>query len=162
MKTLKPLLLITACSLLACSQPPAEKPALPVTSQAPMKTGLTLASYDLNGKSPQEIARFVFASHNCSDCHTLEKGKFGYTERGAKLRGESGGCVMTLTAMQQIAAVPAAQRNEKQQAIAARFKENGCVFCHEEKNGRLGTTEIGSRLAAMHLSCTGLEKQLTQ
>ena len=111
------------------------------------------------GKSQQELAQYVFETHGCIGCHTAGRnGKLGFTEKGKRVGQGFEGCISLLTAMHQIAKVPAAERSPEQRRKAARFEEFGCTFCHSISPGKAGLTEVGSRLAHLHLGCVDVEK----
>ena len=146
-------------ALVACSQR-----TQPAQSTQPTQPAVkTVAEFDTTGKTPKEIAQVVFDRHRCHECHTLgQKGKFGFTARGEEMRHQAEGCIPLLTAMHAIAKVPAAERNDKQKLLAAHFQAYGCTYCHQEQAGKLGLTEVGSKLASLHLSCSGVQVALNQ
>jgi hypothetical protein len=57
-----------------------------------------------------------------------------------------------------IAQVPANQRSADQKTKAQRFDEFGCTLCHQIVPGKMGLTELGSKLSHMHLGCVDVEK----
>jgi hypothetical protein len=115
------------------------------------------------GKSRQDLAKHVFDMHGCKSCHTLgQNGKLGFTERGNQIAKGFEGCIAMLTAMNVIAQVAPDQRTQRQRKTAARFQEFGCTTCHQIVPGKMGLTELGSRLAHLHLGCVDVEKQLAQ
>ena len=122
----------------------------------------TLAEYDTTGKSPQEIAQFVFTNYECGGCHTLSDGKFGYTERGQQIRNQSEGCVSLLTSMNVIAQVKESDRTPEHKKKAAHFEEYGCAMCHKITPGAMGLTEAGAKLESLHLGCVEVEKILNE
>ena len=110
-------------------------------------------------KSQKELCQYVFDSHGCKTCHTAgENGKLGYTEKGKQLTTGFEGCVRMLTAMNLIAQVPATQRSADQKTKAQRFDEFGCTFCHQIVPGKMGLTDLGSKLSHLHLGCADVEK----
>ena len=114
-----------------------------------------------SGKSPQEIARFVYDTHGCKNCHTLgADGKFGFTEKGKERAKGFEGCIAMLTAMNVIAQLPENQRKPEERLKAARFEEFGCTTCHKITPGKMGLTEAGVKLAHLHLSCVEVQKML--
>lgn len=140
-----------AFGLVACSHP---------SSSAPR----TLAEFEraIAGKNEREIARFVFETYNCTACHILgARAMLGFTPYGEQRRKQSEGCVPLLAAMNVIVRIPESERTPQQRARAARFEEFGCTFCHRIIPGQLGLTEIGAKLASLHLSCSGIQKTLT-
>lgn len=147
----------------ACSQRQEQSKASPPADTAPAKTSRTLDEHAVAGKSTQEVANYVFASYDCNSCHTLGgDGKFGYTARGEQIRGNSEGCVAMLTSMSVIAQVDETNRTPEQKQKAAHFNEYGCTMCHQVTPGHLGLTETGGKLASLHMSCSEVERILTQ
>jgi len=66
----------------------------------------------------------------------------------------------TLKAMSVIAKVPANQRSATQRQRVERFEEFGCSACHKLTLGKMGLTEVGAKLAHLHLGCVDVEKLL--
>lgn len=128
---------------------------------SPTTTSAALDKMIAAKKSQKELARYVFDSHGCKSCHTLgENGKLGFTEKGKQLTNGFEGCIRMLTAMNVIAQVPANQRSADQKTKAQRFDEFGCTVCHQIVPGKMGLTELGTKLAHLHLGCVDVEKQL--
>ena len=48
----------------------------------------------------------------------------------------------------------------RDEARAQRFDEFGCTLCHQIVPGKMGLTELGSKLTHMHLGCVDVEKTL--
>jgi hypothetical protein len=111
------------------------------------------------GKSPAELALYVFETQGCKSCHTLgQDGKLGYTETG-KLRATGfEGCINMLTAMTVIVQVSEEKRTPLQHQKAERFGEFGCTQCHKLTPGNMSLTELGSKLKHMNLGCVEVEK----
>jgi len=121
------------------------------------------SALDPSGKSPQELAWFVFENHGCNGCHTLTgQGKFGFTERGNQLRQNFEGCISLLTSMNVLVHVPEAQWTAEERHKHAHFQEYGCTFCHQVSPGRMGLTETGKKLVSLHLSCSDVQRVLNQ
>jgi len=124
--------------------------------------GATIAALDkmsAAGRSQKEMAQYVFDNHGCKSCHTAgENGKLGFTARGKQLSSGFEGCIRSLTAMNLIAQVPAAQRSAGQKQTAQRFDEFGCTLCHRIVPGKMGLTALGAKLTRMHLGCVDVEK----
>jgi cytochrome c551/c552 len=138
-------------ALVSCSSP---RPAQP---QQP------LAEISLSGKSSQEIAEFVFAHYGCNSCHTLGKaGRLGFTERGRQVGKNFEGCTSLLTAMNVIVHVREENRTAEDRRKAAQFQEFGCAACHQITPGRMGLTEIGSKLASLHMTCPEVQRLLSE
>ena len=114
------------------------------------------------GKNPQELAAYLFDTHGCNNCHTAGKdGKLGFTKRGEDRTQGFQGCIATLKAMTIIAKVPADQRSATQRQRAQQFEEFGCASCHKVADGKIGLTDVGAKLAHLHLGCVDVEKVLT-
>jgi len=112
--------------------------------------------------SQREIAHFVFRTYGCRRCHTVgQREALGFTPYGEQRRRESEGCIPLLAAMNVIVQIPESERTPEQKAKAARFREFGCTFCHRIIPGELGLTEIGAKLASLHLSCSGIQREVT-
>jgi cytochrome c2 len=125
----------------------------------PKATMATLDKMSAAGKSKKELAQYVFDTHGCQSCHTAgENGKLGFTERGKQLGNGFEGCIRTLTAMNVIAQVAPAQRSVDQKKTAQRFDEFGCTLCHQIVPGKMGLTQLGTKLTGMHLGCVDVEK----
>ncbi len=111
------------------------------------------------GKSQRELAQYVFNTHGCKSCHTIgQDEKLGYTEKGKERAKGFEGCISMLTAMNLIAQTQDAQRSAEQRQKAARFKEFGCTTCHKIVPGKMGLTDLGSKLTHLHLGCVDVEK----
>ncbi len=111
------------------------------------------------GKSNQELAQYVFDSHGCKNCHTIgHDGKLGFTAKGKEKAQGFEGCINMLTAMTVIVQVPEDKRSAQQRQKAERFEEFGCTACHKLAPGKLGLTEVGAKLAHLHLGCVDVEK----
>jgi hypothetical protein len=113
------------------------------------------------GKSNQELAQYVFETHGCKNCHTVgHDGKLGFTKKGEERAQGFEGCISSLKAMSIIAKVPENQRSATQRLRAQRFEEFGCATCHKLAPGKMGLTEVGAKLAHLHLGCVDVEKLL--
>jgi cytochrome c551/c552 len=131
---------------------------LPAWTQSPEAT---LDKMIAAGKSPQELAAYLFDTHGCKNCHTTGKdGKLGFTKKGEERAQGFQGCIATLKAMTVIAKVPANQRSATQRKRAQQFEEFGCVTCHKIADGKVGLTAVGAKLAHLHLGCVDVEKVL--
>ena len=126
---------------------------------SPQTTASTLDRMKTAGKSQQELAQYVFDTHGCKSCHTVgQSGKLGFTERGKQIGKDFEGCISMLTAMNLIAQVPDSQRNTQQRQRAERFEAFGCTFCHKITPGKMGLTDVGTKLGHLHLGCVDVEK----
>jgi cytochrome c551/c552 len=111
------------------------------------------------GKSQQELAKYVFSTHGCKNCHTMgASGKLGFTEKGKQRAKGFEGCISMLTAMNLIAQVDEKQRSPEQRQKAARFEDFGCTTCHKIIPGKMGLTDLGAKLTHLHLGCVDVEK----
>jgi len=111
------------------------------------------------GASQKELANYVFDTHGCKNCHTIgQNGKLGFTAKGRERAQGFEGCINMLTAMTVIVQVPEEKRSSAQRQKAQRFEEFGCTSCHQLTPGKLGLTEVGAKLAHLHLGCLELEK----
>lgn len=111
------------------------------------------------GKSQQELAKYVFNTRGCKNCHTMGgSGKLGFTEKGKERAKGFEGCISMLTAMNLIAQVDEKQRTPEQRQKAARFEEFGCTTCHKIIPGKMGLTDLGAKLTHLHLGCVDVEK----
>jgi cytochrome c551/c552 len=116
--------------------------AVPAWAQSP---DATLDKMIAAGKSPRELAGYLFETHGCKNCHTTgQDGKLGFTKKGEGRAQGFEGCISTLKAMTIIAKVPADQRSETQRHRAQRFEEFGCATCHKVADGKVGLTAVGS------------------
>jgi len=130
-----------------------------VAQPSPQSTAAALDRMKAAGRSPQELAQYVFDSHGCKSCHTIgQNGKLGFTERGKQIGKGFEGCISMLTAMNLIAQVPDPQRSAQQRQKAARFEEFGCTVCHKITPGKMGLTPVGEKLTHLHLGCVNVEK----
>jgi parallel beta-helix repeat protein len=112
-------------------------------------------------RSQQEVALYVFDTRGCKGCHTVgQNGKLGFTALGTETAKGFEGCIAMLTAMGHIAQVPSEQRSSQQQKKAARFDDYGCTFCHKVGAGKMAMTDLGTKLANLHLGCVDIEKTL--
>ena len=150
-------------ALVSCSQRAEQSKSNGPANGKPAPSSRTLDERAVAGKSPQELANYVFATYDCNSCHTLGKeGKFGFTARGEQLHSNSEGCVSLLTSMSVIAHVNESDRTSEQKVKAAHFNEYGCTMCHQVTPGHLGLTETGGKLASLHMSCSEVQRLLTQ
>jgi len=111
------------------------------------------------GESNQELARYIFDTHGCKSCHTMgHDGKLGFTEKGRERAKGFEGCINMLTAMTVIVQLPEEKRSPQQRQKAERFEEFGCTACHKLTPRKLALTEVGGKLAHLHLGCVDIEK----
>ncbi len=127
----------------------------------PQSSDATLDKMVAGGKSPRELASYLFETHGCKSCHTAGKdGKLGFTKQGQESAQGFQGCIATLKAMMVIAKVPASQRSATQRQRAEQFAKFGCTTCHKVADGKVGLTQVGEKLAHLHLGCVDVEKLL--
>ena len=118
---------------------------------------------DLSGKTPDELAAYIFERHHCSTCHTMgASGKLGFNDRGKEVGKNFEGCISLLTSMNVIAQVKPVNRTAEEKHKAARFHEFGCTTCHQIVPGKLGLTDYGKKLKTLHLACTDVERILAK
>jgi cytochrome c2 len=114
---------------------------------------------NLSGKSPDELAAYIFEHHHCDNCHTIGAGsKLGFNERGKEVGKGFEGCISLLTSMNVIAQVKPANRTDDEKHKVARFEQFGCTTCHQIVPGKLGLTSYGQKLKSMHMACTDVER----
>lgn len=135
--------------------PPGDATAQPAATAAIAALDAMTAA----GKSRDQLAQYVFETQGCNNCHTVGRdGKLGFTERGKQTGQGFEGCISLLTAMTVIVQVDKGERSPPQREKAARFEEFGCAFCHRFSPGELALTEVGSKLAHLHLGCVDIQK----
>jgi len=135
----------------------------PAKKQAAAASSAELDRMIAIGKSQRELAQHLFDTHGCKNCHTIgSEGKLGLTAKGKERAQGFEGCISTLKAMSIIAKVPEDQRSATQQSRARRFEEFGCANCHKLTPGKMGLTEVGAKLAHLHLGCVDLEKLVSR
>jgi parallel beta-helix repeat protein len=138
------------------NQTPSSSPSSQASAQ---QTADTLDRMIAAGKSPRDLAQYLFDTHGCKDCHTIgQQGKLGFTQKGEERAKGFEGCISTLKAMSIIAKVPEDQRSATQIRRVQRFEEFGCAKCHKLASAKMGLTEVGARLAHLHLGCVEVEK----
>jgi len=153
---MKRLLLLSAAALTVLAQQSQDAKKPQSSAQA---SNAVLDRMIAAGKSPQELARYVFDTHGCKSCHTIgQEGKLGYTEKGRERAKGFEGCINMLTAMTVIVQVPDEKRSSQQRERALRFEEFGCTACHKLTPGKLGLTDVGAKLQHLHLGCVDVEK----
>jgi parallel beta-helix repeat protein len=129
------------------------------THPSVQETAATLDRMIAAHKSQQELAQYIFDTHGCKGCHTVDQnGKPGFTDRGRQVAGDFEGCIRLLTDVSRIAQEPESQRSIPQRQKAARFEEFGCTFCHKLNSGKMGLTEVGAKLTHLHLGCVDVGK----
>jgi hypothetical protein len=118
---------------------------------------------DLSGKTPDELAVYIFEHHHCNTCHTMGTGgKLGFNDRGKEVGKNFEGCISLLTSMNVIAQVKPVNRSAEEKHKAERFQQFGCTTCHQIVPGKLGLTDYGAKLKSMHMACTDVEKILAK
>jgi hypothetical protein len=161
------ILSVLACSFglaaLSSAGPANISPAAPViqhTSQEQLHNNAKpQEDANLSGKSPDELAAYIFEHHHCDNCHTIGAGgKLGFNERGKEVGKGFEGCISLLTSMNVIAQVKPANRTDDEKHKVARFEQFGCTTCHQIVPGKLGLTSYGQKLKSMHMACTDVER----
>jgi hypothetical protein len=135
-------------------------PAIQHSSQEPShNSAKPQEDANLSGKSPDELAAYIFEHHHCSNCHTMGAGgKLGFNERGKEVGKGFEGCISLLTSMNVIAQVKPANRTDDEKHKVERFEQFGCTTCHQIVPGKLGLTSYGQKLKSMHMACTDVER----
>jgi len=119
----------------------------------------TLDRMIADGKSPRELAQYVFDTHGCKKCHNIGRdGKLGFSELGKQRAASFEGCIHLLTAVSEITRVAEQKRSPQQREKIARFDEFGCTSCHKVSPGKVTLTEAGAKLKHLHLGCVEVEK----
>jgi hypothetical protein len=150
------ILLVGAASIAMLAQ---QSPNATKDEPSAQDSNVTLDRMIAAGKTPQELAKYVFDTHGCKNCHTIgHDGKLGYTEKGKQRAEGFEGCINMLTAMTVIVQTPDERRSSLQRQKATRFEEFGCTACHKLTPGKLGLTEVGAKLAHLHLGCVEVQK----
>lgn len=150
---------LSLCGGAALSQKSASVQA--ARNQSSAATSTTLDRMIAAGKSPRELAQYLFDTHGCKDCHTIgREGRLGFTTKGKDKAQGFEGCISTLKAMSIIAKVAEEKRSATQRRRAQRFEEFGCATCHKVEPGKMGLTEVGAKLAHLHLGCVDVQKVL--
>lgn len=128
-------------------------------SKAPaQRTADTIDRMISAGKSPRELAQYLFDTQGCQNCHTIgQQGKLGFTSKGRERAQGFEGCISTLKAMSVIIKVPESQRSPTQLRRVQRFEEFGCATCHKLTQIKMGLTELGTKVANLHLGCVEVE-----
>jgi cytochrome c551/c552 len=136
--------------------------AQPKNKPSSQDSNATLDRMIAAGKSPRELAQYVFSTQGCKNCHTVgHDGKLGFTDVGKQKAKGFEGCISMLTAMSVIVQVPEDERRPEQRQKAARFEEFGCPACHKIAPGKMELTEVGSKLAHLHAGCVDVEKMMS-
>src|SRR5262245_33763622 len=86
------------------------------------------------------------------------EGKLGFTAKGKERAQGFEGCISTLKAMSVIVKVAEDQRSATQRRRVQRFEEFGCAACHKLTPDKMALTEVGVKLAHLHLGCVDVEK----
>jgi hypothetical protein len=150
-------------SLCEGAAPTQQSPAVQeaAKNQSPAASTAAVDRMIAAGRSRRELAQYLFDTHGCKQCHTIgSDGKLGFTVKGKERAQGFEGCISTLKAMSIIAKVPEAQRSATQRRRVQRFDEFGCATCHKLAPGTMELTEVGAKLAHLHLGCVEVEKLL--
>ena len=112
------------------------------------------------GMNRHAIAEYVFRTYDCQACHVATaKGEAGFTPRGNEARQGFVGCVRLLAAVNATLGTAAKLRTADEQRKQQNFREFGCTFCHKPTPGKMGFTEIGQKLGALHLGCIQVSQE---
>ncbi len=144
--------------LISCQQNPSpDNPSI----EAAQPT--SLLDFDEEGKSPQEIAKWIYDNHGCVTCHTLTNtGLFGLTPLGQERAEGFEGCPGMLTTVWETLAIAEQEWSERQRKVRTDFVDFGCTLCHDVGPTGVGLTAIGSKAALLHMSCSQVDSTLNQ
>jgi hypothetical protein len=135
----------------------------PVNSPITMSQPASLLEYDAEGKSPLDIARWIYDNHGCVECHTLTKtGLFGLTAQGETMAVDFQGCPGMLTTVWETLTVAEEQWTPKQREVREEFVRFGCTACHQVGPTGVGLTKIGAKASLLHMSCSQVDTLLNQ
>ncbi len=135
----------------------AEEQSLPLEAETQMEaeTQISLLDYDTTGKDPQEIAHWLFETQGCKTCHGFTpEGLMGLTPQGQEAGRDFQGCPGMLQTVWQTVGVHESEWTEQQTSVRSDFARFGCTACHQVGPTSVGLTEIGSKAALMHMSCS--------
>ena len=123
----------------------------------------SLLEYDAEGKSPREIAQWIYDNHGCVSCHTLTStGLFGLTTQGQARAENFEGCPEMLKTVWGTLVLAEKEWTQRQRRVRGDFIEFGCALCHEVGPTGVGLTEIGAKAALLHMSCSEVDSTLNQ
>lgn len=122
----------------------------------------TLLEYDTEGKTPLQIATWLYENHGCATCHVLTPQGFGLTPHGTTMATQFEGCIGMMTTMRQTLTIPESQWNEKQKKVRANFAQFGCTVCHQVGAQSISLTKVGAKARMLHMSCPGVMSVLNQ
>lgn len=123
----------------------------------------SLLEYDAEGKSPREIAKWIYDNHGCVSCHTLAStGLFGLTPQGQARAEDFEGCPEMLRTVWNTLVLAEKEWTQRQRRVRRDFVDFGCALCHEVGPTGVGLTEIGAKAALLHMSCSQVDSTLNQ
>ena len=123
----------------------------------------SLLEYDAEGKSPREIAKWIYDNHGCVSCHTLTNtGLFGLNPQGQARAEDFEGCPGMLRTVWETLALAEKEWSQRQRRVRREFVDFGCALCHEVGPTGVGLTEIGAKAALLHMSCSEVDSTLNQ
>ena len=123
----------------------------------------SLLEYDAEGKSPREIAKWIYDNHGCVSCHTLTNtGLFGLTPQGQARAEDFEGCPGMLRTVWDTLVLAEKEWTQRQRRVRREFVDFGCALCHEVGPTGVGLTEIGAKAALLHMSCSEVDSTLNQ
>ncbi len=142
---------------IACWQSTNGPDNLPIESAQPT----SLLEYDVEGKSPREIASWIYNNHGCVVCHTLTNtGLFGLTSQGQARAEDFEGCPGMLKTVWETLAIAEEEWSQSQRRVRRDFVDFGCALCHDVGPTGVGFTEIGAKAALLHMSCSEVDATL--
>lgn len=113
------------------------------------------------GMNRSAVAAYVFKTYECQSCHVATaEGGTGFTARGADAREEFVGCVKLLTTVNTTLGTDPKAWTPDERRKHQNFTDFGCTFCHAPASGRMGFTEVGRKLGALHLGCVQVAQEV--
>ena len=101
-------------------------------SNLPMEATSTSLLRNTEGKSPREIAMWIYDNHGCVVCHTLTNtGLFGLTPQGQARAKDFEGCPGMLRTVWETLVIAEQEWTERQRRVRRDFVDFGCALCHE-------------------------------
>lgn len=122
----------------------------------------TLLEYEAEGKTPVEIATWIYEHHGCSTCHHLTPYGLEFTPQGQAMAAESEGCIGMMTTVRQTVTLRQSRWTKKQRKSRDHFVRFGCSVCHQMGAKNVELTPVGAKAGVLHMSCPGVISILGQ
>ncbi len=117
----------------------------------------SLLEDNAEGRTPQQLALWMFSRYGCHRCHTLTtEGRFGLTALGMVRARDFQGCPAMLGTISETMSIPETEWTEQQRQTRIEFEEFGCTVCHQIEDTRIALTQLGEKAASLHMSCSGV------